>query len=593
MEGNWDFCGWATRNNLRCSDGRIIRQNAFADDDGKEVPIVWMHQYDSINNVLGHAILCNKPEGVYTYGKFNNSPDGQQAKLRVQNGDIKSLSIYANQLVHDSDKGVRHGVIRELSLVLAGANPGAYIENVSLKHGEDSEDFDEGIIYTDDQIELYHADTQKNDGTESKKQDSEKEDTKMADKEKTVQDVFDTLSEEQKNVVYYMIGQALEYDKDNKDDEEDADVKHNVFDNDKDERTYLSHDAMESIFKDAKRVGSLRDAVLNHMDTDEGLDEALMHATAAYGVDNIEYLFPDSRTITTTPEFIKRDDGWVSIFMNGTRHSPFSRVKSLFADITEDAARAKGYMKGKLKKDEVFSLLKRSTDPQTIYKRQKLDRDDVIDIVDFDVVAWIKSEMRMMLNEEIARAALVGDGRMASDDDKINESHIRPIYKDEEFYTIRAEVAPVMNGSVVDTDATARAAIRAFIKKRKDYKGSGNLTMFVTEDFLSDMLLLEDEYGRSVYPDTQALARKLRVNRIVTTPVMEGQTADGKPLLAIAVDLKDYNFGADKGGSVAMFEDFDIDYNQQKYLIETRCSGALIRPYSAIVLEQTAASVGG
>lgn len=591
MVENWDFCGWATRNGLRCSDGRIIRQDAFAEDDGKEVPIVWMHQHNNINNVLGRALLHNRPEGVYTYGKFNDTYDGKRARELVQNGDITNLSICANNLVHDSDKGVLHGVIREVSLVLSGANPGACIEYVGMAHGDGCEETDEAIIFTDEALTTEAESFEENEMNHSAEREdnmTNKEDTNMASEEMTVRDVLDSMNEEQKNVLYYLLGEVAP-DEDDDDEEDDEGMMHSVFDDGRfTAPPVLSDEDVSNIFQDAKRLGSLRDSVLMHMDTDDGLPDELEHASSAtYGIENIGYLFPDAQTIGNVPSFVKRDDDWVSVFMSGSRHSPFSRVKSVFADITEPAARAKGYLKGKLKKEEVFSLLKRSTDPQTVYKKQKLDRDDVVDITSFDVVAWIKGEMRMMLNEELARAGLVGDGRLSSDDDKIQEDHIRPIYNDSEFYTIRANVTPTGNAGVIDTDASTRSAIRAFIKKRKDYKGSGNLTMFTTEDFLSDMLLLEDEYGRSVYPDIGALARKLRVNRIVSCPVMENLTTDGKTLLAIAVDLSDYNFGADKGGAVSMFDDFDIDYNQQKYLIETRCSGALIRPYSAIVLEMS------
>ena len=568
----YDFSGWATKFNLKCSDGRTIRNGAFDDCDGKTVPLVWQHQHDSPANVLGHSVLEVRPDGVYTYSYCNDSEMGQLAKQLVGNGDITSYSIYANKL---KQKGgdVYHGIIREVSLVLAGANPGASIDMPSLEHSDDDTETEAFIYNEDGSVFLSHADEEKSEEAEEKPAEK-KEDSKMADKEKTVKDVFDSMTEEQKNVVYFMIGQALEDagvsdDNDEDEDEEDEEVKHNVFDTD--EMTgedVLSHDAMETIIRDGKRLGSLRDSVLEHAED--------------YGIDGIEWLFPEDHDLNNTPAWIKRDTGWVSVVMNGVSHTPFSRVRSRFANITEDEARAKGYMKGKKKKEEVFSLLKRSTTPQTIYKKQKLDRDDQIDITDFDVVAWIKGEMRMMLDEEIARAILIGDGRLVSDDDKISEDHIRPIVNDADLFTIKAAVVTAANAD----DATkAKAFIRAAIKARKNYKGSGNPTLFTTEDMLTEMLLLEDNTGRPLYESESALAVKLRVSRIVTVEVMEGfKVQDVDPLMGIIVNLKDYTVGADKGGAINMFEDFDIDYNQNKYLIETRCSGALTVPYSAIIL---------
>ena len=566
MDEKYDFSGWATRANLKCSDGRTIKPDAFKNCDGMIVPLVWNHQHNDPNEVLGHALLKNLKEGVYTYGKFNDTESGQTAKMLVDNGDITSLSIYANQLKHDADRGVTHGMIREVSLVLAGANPGAYIDSV-MRHGEECDD--EGVFYSglENAISLEHAD-------EPEKKNEE--DGKMADEpktpetEETIADVFNTLNEKQKNVVYAMIGQALEDAGSN--DEEDDDVKHNVFDNDNNEEV-LSHAAMETIIADGKRYGSLKESFLAHADE--------------YGIENIDYLFPEAKTLNTPPDFIKREMGWVQKVMSGTHHTPFSRIKSMFADITEDDARAKGYIKGNLKKEEVFSLLKRTTTPTTIYKKQKLDRDDVIDITDFDVVAWLKSEMRMMLDEEIARAILVGDGRLASSDDKINESNIRPIWKDEDLYNIKATINVAASAS---TDEKCKAFIRAAIKSRKNYKGSGTPTLFTTEDVLTDILLLEDNNGRIIYDTEEKLRTALRVKEIVTVPVMEGLTrtdSEGNTLnlMGIIVNLTDYNVGADKGGAINMFDDFDIDYNQQKYLIETRCSGALIKPFSAISLE--------
>ena len=581
---NYDFSGWATRNNLKCSDGRVIMRDAFKNDDGKKRPLVWMHQHNDPMNVLGHAILENREEGVYAYCTFNDTEQGRNAKQLVEHGDVTALSIFANQL-QQKGYNVVHGAIREVSLVLAGANPGAYIESV-IKH--DDGDDEEGVIYTGESIELYHADQDESEfmsHAEGEADAEKKEDTKdteeKSDDDETIADVFNTLTDKQKNVVYAMIGEALkngdqeeESEDDTKDDtskEDDNEMKHNVFDQtdaQKQENT-LSHDAMETIINDAKRYGSMKESVLQHADT--------------YGIQQIDWLFPDAKNQNMPPEFIKRDTTWVQKVMSGVHHTPFSRIKSMFADITEDDARAKGYMKGKLKKEEVFSLLKRTTSPTTIYKKQKMDRDDVIDITDFDVVSWLKSEMRMMLDEELARAMLIGDGRLASSDDKINEQNIRPILKDAELFTIQAAVNVSSSATAYDV---AKEFIRTAIKTRKDYKGSGNPMLFTTEDMLTDLLLLEDAIGHTLY-DEASLGRKLRVREIVTVPVMEGvKGLGGGDVLGIIVNLNDYNVGADKGGAINMFDDFDIDYNQQKYLIETRCSGALIKPYSAIVLEK-------
>lgn len=562
----FDFSGWATRTNLRCSDGRIIMRDAFKHNDGQTVPLVWNHQHDNSLNVLGHALLENRNEGVYAYCKFNETESGKNAKLLVEHGDVSALSIYANQLKQQGPN-VIHGAIREISLVLSGANPGAFIDSV-IKHGDISEE--EAIIYTGEDISLYHADKldqeEKENNKEEEKMSKEKEDVNDGE---TVEDVFNTLSEKQKTVVYALIGQALEDDETDEDEEdEDENMKHNLFEMDNaDDQDYLSHADTEAIFANAKRFGSLSEATIEH------------------GIEQIDYLFPDARTVTRTPDFIQRDMDWVQKVMNGVHHTPFSRIKSVFADITEDEARAKGYIKGQMKKEEVFTLLKRSTLPTTIYKKQKLDRDDVIDIVDFDVVAWIKTEMRMMLDEEIARAILVGDGRLSSSEDKINEQHIRPVWKDADLYTIKAKVK-VPTTDANDADKKAKAFIRAAIKSRKDYKGFGQPTLYTTEDMLTDCLLMEDQIGRVIYDSVQKLATVLRVKEIVSVPVLEGlKNDDDEPLLGIIVNLNDYNVGADKGGAVNMFDDFDIDYNAQKYLIETRCSGALIKPYSAIALE--------
>lgn len=561
----WDFSGWATRNDLHCSDGRTIRKDAFKDCDGKIVPIFWNHQHDSVDNVLGHGMLENRDEGVYFYGAFNEDEEGQKAKKRVQHGDIRSLSIMANQL-RQVGGDVIHGVIREVSLVPAGANPGAFIDIV-MSHGEEVGDamilgYDEAIS-----LHFYHADDE-----EEKKDEKESDGEK--DSEETLEDVINSMTEKQRNTMFGLIGKALE-EKDEKLEEGDPDMKKNIFDRTNDQNTsgVLMHsdgtlvtvDEVTTIFKDAKRLGSLRDAVLEH------------------GIDQIDYLFPDDRTLTTQPTFIQRDMGWVSDIMGSVHHTPFARVKSVFADITEDDARAKGYIKGKMKKEEFFSLIKRRTEPTTVYKKQKMDRDDMIDITDFDVAAWLKTEMRMMLNEELARAYLIGDGRLASSDDHINDQNIRPVAFDDDLFTIHADIE--VASSATD-DEKAKALIRGVIKNRKLYRGSGNPVMYTTEDALTDMLLLEDTLGHALYADEAALARKMRVRKIVTVPVMEGVTGkNGNPLVAVVVNMGDYNVGADRGGAVNMFDDFDIDYNQQKYLIETRCSGALTVPYSAMAFE--------
>ena len=565
----YDFSGWATKNDLKCSDGRIIRRDAFKDNDGQTVPLVWNHQHNDPLNVLGHALLENRAEGVYAYCTFNDTPAGNNAKMLVEHGDVSALSIYANRLKQDRGN-VTHGVIREVSLVLAGANPGAFIDSI-MRHGESSDE--EAVIYTGENLSLEHG---------------EKEDNMENGNEKTIKDVVDSMTEEQRNVMYALIGQALEdvkhsddaeeHEQKNKNEEGDEnEMKHNVFDNQNknNAKDTLTHAEMTAILTDAKRYGSLKESVLQHKET--------------FGIENINILFPDYKSMNVPPEFIKRDTGWVAQVMNGVSHTPFSRIKSVFADITADEARARGYMKGNLKKEEVFTLLKRTTDPQTIYKKQKLHRDDVIDITSFDVVAWIKAEMRMMLDEEIARAILVGDGRLSSSDDKIKETNIRPIYKEEALYVVNTVL-----DKQPDVDTRAKAFIRAAVKARKDYQGSGEPTLFCSEDLLTDLLLLEDGHGRAIYESEAKLATALRVKNIVTVPVMEGlhrmNNAAGVnaecDLLGIIVNLRDYNVGADKGGAINMFEDFDIDYNAQKYLIETRCSGALVKPYSAIVIEE-------
>lgn len=562
MSKQYDFSGWATKNDLKCSDGRTIRKNAFKDCDGMSVPLIWNHDHTEAFNVLGHAVLENRDDGVFTYGYLNDTEMGRHAKELIRHGDITSLSIYANKL-QQVGGNVMHGVIREVSLVLAPANPGAHITDV-IEHSDIMEDYDDGDAYIECGYapEIFHSE-------EPEKKDeinhSDEGDKKMA--EKTLKDVIDTMTDEQKEAMYTVVGLALENGGDNGDDEEDAEVKHNVFDNDNEENT-LTHAEMAEILADGKRYGSLKEAFLQH------------------GIDNIETLFPDNKALTNQPEFYKRDMGWVDTVMNGVHHTPFSRIKSTYADITADEARAKGYVKGNVKVEEVISVLKRTTNPTTIYKKQKLDRDDVIDITDFDVVSWLKGEMRMMLNEELARAFLVGDGRSPAADDKINEGNIRPIWTDDDVYTIKTLITVAQNAT---DDAKAKAIIRGIVKSRKDYKGSGNTIFFTTEDRITDMLLMEDTTGRIIYDSMDKLATAMRVRRIVTVPVMEGLQrtvgATTRDLVGIIVDLNDYNVGADKGGAVNMFDDFDIDYNAQKYLIETRCSGALTKPKSAIAIE--------
>lgn len=581
MENEFDFCGWASKNNLRCSDGRIIRKDAFKHNDGETVPLVWNHDHTDPYRIVGHARLENRDEGVYAFGKFNDTDLGKTARIYVEHGDITQMSIYANQLQQQGDN-VIHGSIREVSLVLAGANPGAYIESV-VKHSDDDSD-EEAIIYTGEDITLIHADekdSEEETATQAEEEevivhaeeDSKNETTTEEAKpegEKTIAEIFNTLNEEQKEVVYAMLGEALNEGAKNNNDKGDDNMKHNVFDQTTEtNENVLSHDAMNTIIADAKRYGSLKESFLAH--------------AQEYGIESIDYLFPEVKTLNTPPEFIKRDTGWVSDVMNSVHKTPFSRIKSMFADITEDEARAKGYIKGNLKKEEVFSLLKRSTTPTTIYKKQKLDRDDVVDITDFDVISWLKHEMRMMLDEEIARAILIGDGRLASSDDKINEQNIRPVVSDSELFTIKTLVN-VAKGAT--DDDKAKATIKAAVKARKNYKGSGNPTFYTTEDFLTNALLLEDTQGHRLYKNESDVAAAMRVSKIVTVPVMEGvKGPNNKDLIGIIVNLEDYNVGADKGGAINMFDDFDIDYNQQKYLIETRCSGALIKPYSAVVLE--------
>ena len=598
---DYDFSGYATRNDIQCSDGRVIRKDAFKDQDHKKVPLVYMHDHMSVSNVLGHCLLENREDGMYVYGKFNDTPEGLHAKASVKNGDVQALSIYANRLKQYGNNVV-HGAIREVSLVLAGANPGAYIDTVMIHSDDDTEEAEIQFVDETPSV-MFHSEELAEEETEGegnetlshaeseKKEEEgsmpENQNTNSSSDEKTVQDVIDSMNEEQKNVLYALVGMAAESAADDTTDEDD-DMKHNIFEGDNEMNTLAHAEDFAEILRDAKRYGSLKESAIQHGYEDLTIDDVLQHDD--YGIGNIDYLFPDYKNVTNQPGFVSRKMGWVTDVMNAVGHTPFARIRTIFADITEDEARAKGYIKGKLKKEEFFSLIRRTTDSQTIYKKQKLDRDDVVDITDFDVVAWLKGEMRLMLDEEIARAILVGDGRLNSDEDKIHETHVRPVWKDDDFYTIKADIE-------LDTGATeddiAKAVIRAAIKARKDYMGSGNPTFYTTEDMLTSMLLLTDNEGRDLYTDEAQLARKLRVSKIVTVPVMEGLTREGSgsltgktlTLQGVIVNLADYNVGADKGGAVNMFDDFDIDYNQQKYLIETRCSGALIKPYSAIAVE--------
>lgn len=569
----YDFSGWATRNDIRCSDGRIIRRGAFAEQDGTTVPLVWNHNHVDADNVLGHAILENRDQGVYAYCFFNDTKQGNNAKELVTHGDICSLSIFANQLKQNGGD-VIHGSIREVSLVLAGANPGAKIENI-MAHGDNSEE--EAIIYNDsDEINLAHSE--------------EKEKMEETNKEKTVKDVIDSMTEEQRNVMYALIGEAIESTKGELDDEdlsneEENKMKHNAFENEdqtkKEETETLSHSEFMEIVSEAKRKGSMKDAFLDHNITEIPY--------LAHSITNVGNLFPESKAVSRVPEIVDRDQTWVGNVMASVKHTPFSRVKSFYANITADEARAKGYVKGAQKVEEVITALKRTTDPQTVYKLQKMDRDDIIDITDFDVVAWLKGEMRGKLDEEIARAILIGDGRSSSSADKVDPLKIRPVYQDDTTYTIKRILT---RAAGADDSAFAKAFIKDVVKSRKEYKGSGNPTLYTTEDMLTSMLLIEDTTGRVIYDTIEKLKTALRVRDIVTVPVMENVGREDTPgkkkwnLLGILVNLNDYNVGADKGGSVNMFDDFDINYNKYEYLIETRCSGALVKPYSAITFEE-------
>lgn len=629
MAETYDCSGWATKANMLCSDGRTIRKNAFEECDGKTVPVIWNHEHNDPNAVLGHAVLENRDNGVYAYISFNNTEAGQNAKILVQHKDVDRLSIWANKL-KQMGGDVIHGVIREVSLVLAAANPGAVIDSV-IAHGDSTDE--EAIICCGEYIvlddELTHSDEGKKGETEVGTDNKEQKPAAKNDDEKTVADVFNTLTEEQKTVVYAMIGQALEEAGVNTDDEDEKEVKHaasddstdsdetvadvfntltdkqktvvyamigqaledagvdtddvehseegetdfmkhNVFDKETNtqDQEILTHSEFQEIIGEARRRGSLKDAFLEH------------------GITDIDTLFPDAQTIDKTPGFIQRDNGWVAGVMAAVHKTPFSRVKSIFADITEDEARAKGYIKGKQKKDEVFKMLKRVTTPVTVYKKQSLDRDDMLDITDFDMIPWLKGEMRMMLDEELARAFLFGDGRSTSAEDKINEQNIRPVWTDDDVYTVKSEIAIT---KATTAEEKAQAFIKACIKSRKEYKGSGNPNMYMSEDMLTDCLLLEDKNGRVIYDTVEKLATRLRVNKIIPVPVMEGLSrikgANTHFLAGLYVNLTDYNVGTDKGGDVTMFDDFDIDFNKQKYLIETRCSGAMCKPYGAVAIE--------
>lgn len=570
-----DFSGWATRNDIKCSDGRTIRKDAFKHCDGKTVPLVWNHQHNEIEDVLGHALLHNRDEGVYADCFLNESGRGQHAKEAVRHGDLTALSIFANGL-RQTGSDVIHGIIREVSLVHAGANPGAYIDVVMEHAGMDGNEEFSAFVYNDNEDIVMH-----NYSEEEEKEEMADNNTIVhadeANENETFEDIFNTLNEKQKNLFYAMAAEIVDAAED---DEEDEDVKHNAFDTDSriENENTLSHSEMKTIISDGKRYGTLKESFLAHAEE--------------YGIKQIDWLFPygpeDGKNITNSPLFIDRDQSWVKKVMSSVHRTPFSRIKSMFADITADEARAKGYMKTGLKKEEVFTLLRRTTSPTTVYKKQKIDRDDAVDITDFDVVSWIKAEMRGKLDEELARAFLIGDGRLGDNEDKIKEDCIRPIWTDDpKLFVVN---------SVLTHDGTeegrVRAFIRAAIKERKNYKGSGNPTLWCSEDLLTEMLLLTDKNGRDLFDDESKLLKKLRVKEIVTVPVMEGnavlRTKDGKgrKLLGIIVNMNDYNVGADKGGAVNMFEDFDIDYNAHKYLIETRCSGALTLPFSAIVIEE-------
>lgn len=566
MTNSFDFSGWATKNDIRCSDGRTIRHNAFADNDGDVVPLVWQHGHANLENVLGHVQLENRSEGVYAYGFFNETPAAAHAKELLKHGDVDSMSIFANKLTQ-SGGDVKHGNIVEVSLVLSGANPGAKIENIALAHGDGTyESTDEAYIMTGEHIS--HA----------------SEPTNSSSGEKTVQDIVDSMTDEQKDVLMFLIGKAAEGETGSEEsDKEGAPVAHsNIFENDDTptDNDALFHSAIVEAFNDASRrnANSLRDVFMSVAENN-GLSHAdIAHAEKTYGISNIDLLFPDAKNLDVPPAFIDRDQSWVKPVLNGTHHTPFTRIKSMQADITADEARAKGYITGSRKKEEVFKLLKRVTGPTTIYKMQKFDRDDLLDITDFDVIAWVKAEMRNKLDEELARAILIGDGRSNSDPYKINEENIRPILKEDDLYCIKKDLGA---GKSVDQ------IIDELIRAQDDLEGTGTPTLFCAKSFVTDMLLLKDKMGHYLYPTKQALADRLGVTAIIDVPQMKGLktgAANDKDVLAIIVNLSDYNVGTDKGGEVTMFDDFDIDFNQQKYLLETRVSGALTKVKSAMVV---------
>lgn len=592
MPNKYDFAGWASRNDLRCSDGRIIRRNAFKVNDGQKVPLVWNHGHDNPSGVLGHAVLENRDEGVYAYCSFNNTRSGRDAKEQVLHGDVNALSIWANNVQQNGNE-VIHGTIREVSLVLAGANPGAHIESV-FAHGEPMDEFDEeGVFYSGCDLIIAHADDPKDKKDDKKNDKADKDDAD--DDDETVLDVFETLSEKQKKAVAFIIQDVIEglkSDKNDDEDEEDDDVKHNAFDEEY-ETTVLSHAEVERILDDAKRLGSLKaavnanieDGILTHAIDTTGMITGTGEST--YGFNDPDMLFPEYKNLNTTPEFISREMTWVQKVMSAVHHTPFSRIKSQYANITEDEARARGYIKGKQKKTEVFTILKRTTSPTTVYKFQKMDRDDIIDITGLDVIAWIKAEMRMMLDEEIARAILIGDGRMSDDESHISEEHIRPIAKDVPLFNTKVKVSVAGDAT---GDVIASEAIDAVIRARKNYKGSGTPSFYASSDMVTEMLLLKDAVGHRMYKTEAELATALRVKEIVIVEPMDGYTVDEMPLIGIIVNLADYNVGADKGGAINMFDDFDLDFNKYEYLIETRCSGALVKPFSAltVLLDKTA-----
>ena len=618
-----DFTGWATKFGIKCTDGRTILPGAFKDMEGKKVPIVWGHIHDDPDMVLGHAFLYNRPEGVWTEGFFNNNPKAQSTKEALRNGDVDGLSIYANELKHVNGRQVEHGNIRELSVVLAGANKGATIQNVVLAHGDDffEELDDECVVYNDD-APLFHgedeakaqkkkaledeeedADTDEEDKEDSKDEGGE-EDENVEDEEKklqhaddegdddkTLQQVWDSMSEEQKNLCYFMIAKATG-DEGGEKDEEDKDMKHNAFERGTNVHPddVLSHADQQAIIKRGRELGSMRAAWEEALETNEVLSHDVFNddgTKQTYGIANIDYLFPEYTELNPTPEMIQRDDEWVSVLMNGVTKTPHARMKTTVANITMEEARAKGYAKGDKKDPEVFNLLHRQVSPQTIYKYQELDQDDVIDITEFDVIAWVKAEMRIMLNEEVARAILIGDGRLYNDKYKIKEDNIKPIVSDDDLYAVKVTVTAGQ-----DDAQTAKNGIRSMIKSRKFYKGSGNMVFFTSEDWLSEWLLLEDGFGHELYADATALAKKLRVNKIVTCPLLEDLEIDGQKVMGIALDLRDYGTGTDRRGKITFFDDFDIEFNKNQFLLETRLSGMLRKPYSAMIMKVASATKG-